>query len=114
MSYVYKHAQIIRVIDGDTVELEIDLGNHTRWRDHFRLYGIDTPERGQPGHKEATVHLTNLLWNSIDHVETYKPDKYGRWLVDLHIAANQGGSLLVNKLMVLDGHAKEYFGGTKE
>jgi micrococcal nuclease len=114
VSYVYRHVDIIRVLDGDTVELDIDLGNKTRWRDKFRLMGIDTPERGQAGHKEATVHLIDLLGNTLSHIETHKPDKYGRWLVDLYITTKQGGTLHVNKLMVLDGHAKEYFGGKKE
>ena len=113
MSYIYRHVDIIRVVDGDTVDLEIDLGNHTRWRTRFRLMGIDTPERGKPGYREATIHLIDLLGNVIDHVETHKPDKYGRWLIDIYIPTNQGGTLHVNKLMALDGHAKEYFGGKK-
>jgi micrococcal nuclease len=113
MSYIYRHVNIVRVIDGDTVVLDIDLGNKIRWRDSFRLNGIDTPERGQPGHKEATIHLIDLLGNTLSRVETHKPDKYGRWLVDLYIHVGQGGDVHVNQLMIVGGHAKPYFGGTK-
>lgn len=112
MSYTYHHAIVLRVIDGDTVELEIDMGNRIKWRENFRLYGIDTPERTSPDYRKATYHLTELLMNPLSKVETHKPDKYGRWLVDLYIPANNG-ELHVNKLMVVEGYAKEYFGGKK-
>lgn len=113
MPYEYRHAQVIRVVDGDSAILSIDLGNKVTWTDNFRLMGIDTPERGQPGHREATLHLVNLLGNKLSRVETHKPDKYGRWLADLYVPAAQGGELHINALMVADGHAKEYFGGAK-
>lgn len=113
MSYVYHHVEIIRVIDGDSAVLEIDLGNKVKWRDNFRLNGIDAPERGQPGHREAMLHLINLLGTELSRVETHKPDKYGRWLVDLYVPGARGGELHANALMVADGHAREYFGGAK-
>lgn len=114
MSFIYHNVQVLRVVDGDTVELLIDMGNKIRWQDTFRLMGIDTPERGQSGHKEATIRLIDLLANGLSHIETHKPDKYGRWLVDLYISTMQGGELHVNTLMVIDGYAKAYFGGKKE
>jgi micrococcal nuclease len=113
VSYIYRHVEIIRVLDGDSVMLEIDLGNKVKWRDNFRLMGIDTPERGQPGHREATIRLVDLLASGLSHIETHKPDKFGRWLADLYISTMQGGELHVNRLMVVDGFAKEYFGGKK-
>lgn len=77
------------------------------------MNGIDTPERGQVGYAEATAHLRGLLSIPLTRVETTKPDKYGRWLVDIWVAPTQGGELHVNKMMVIEGHAKEYFGGAK-
>lgn len=114
MSYVYAHAAVVRVIDGDTVELVIDMGNHMRWTQIFRLYGIDTPEVKQAGHDEAVNRLAELLKTPLSRVETYKPDKYGRWLADLYIASEQGAEMHVNQLMVVDGYAKPYFGGKKQ
>lgn len=113
MSYVYRHVKVIRVVDGDTVELDIDLGNSIRWQGNFRLFGIDTPEKNQQGYQEAIAYLNNLLTTPLTRVETYKPDKFGRWLVDLYIPTEQGGELHVNKLMIINNYAKEYFGGKK-
>lgn len=113
MAYIYRHVKVSKVIDGDTVSLDIDLGAKITWSDNFRLRGIDTPEKGKEGYHEATSWLERLLNAQISRVETFKPDKYGRWLVDIYIVADKGGELLVNKLMELEGHAKPYFGGKK-
>lgn len=112
MSFIYRHVAVERVIDGDTVVMAIDLGNKITWRDSFRLMGIDTPERGQPGYASATAYLAGLIGVGLSRVTTHKPDKYGRWLADLFIETD-GGELHVNRLMVVEGYAKEYFGGNK-
>lgn len=103
----YDHVELVRVIDGDTVELLIDMGNSIRWQGKFRLYGIDTPER-QAGLQAASFVQQTLLISGIDYVETYKPDKYGRWLVTII----SGGKNLSGEL-VARGLAKQYFGGRK-
>ena len=113
MSYVYRQVICLRVIDGDTVELEIDMGNRIKWRNNFRLYGIDTPERNTPDYLSAKRYLEDLLMNRLSYVETHKPDKFGRWLVDLYIPAVKSGDLHINQLMIVEGHAKEYYGGKK-
>lgn len=112
MSYVYRHVKVIRVIDGDTVALSVDMGNKITWTENFRLNGIDTPERNQPGYNDATTFLIQLLKDGVSRIETFKPDKFGRWLVDIY-APVSGGELLVNSKMIEQGHAKPYFGGTK-
>lgn len=113
MTFEYRHVAVVRVIDGDTIELELDLGNKTRWRDKFRLNGIDTPERGQSGYAEAALYLRSLLGEGAARAVTHKPDKYGRYLVDLYVKGDQGGERSINYLMVLNGHAREYDGGKK-
>lgn len=113
MSYVYENVKLDRIIDGDTVVLLVDLGNKIVWKEAFRLNGIDCPERGQPGHDESTAHLRELLAQGIAKIETFKPDKYGRWLADLYISLGDG-AMSVNTAMVIDGFAKAYFGGKKE
>ena len=112
MSYVYRHAKVIRVIDGDSIILSVDMGNKITWTESFRLNGIDTPERGKPGFSEASVFLIQLVKDGLSRIETYKPDKYGRWLADLYVSVT-GGEMLVNYLMIEKGHAKAYFGGPK-
>lgn len=113
MSFVYRHVEPIRVIDGDTVVLTIDMGNRIFWMESFRLAGIDTPERGQAGFDEAAARLKALLASGISRIETFKPDKYGRWLADLYVPGDQGFELCVNTIMVDAGFAKPYSGGKK-
>ena len=110
MTYEYT-AAVERWIDGDTVELTVDLGFHMTVRDHFRLFGIDTPERGRPGAAEAKARAAELApVDSLVIITTTKADKYGRWIADLvtPTGLNVSGVLLAEKL------AKPYFGGTKD
>lgn len=112
MTYEYRHAAVERIIDGDTAVIAIDLGNKITWRDSFRLFGIDTPERGTPGAAEASDRLRELLAVGLSRVQTHKPDKFGRWLATLWIAV-EGGELNVNQVLIAEGLAREYFGGAK-
>lgn len=96
-------AEVVRVVDGDTVELVVDCGFRLTFKDRFRLAFMDAPEKD----KASTDHLISLLtpgdgkkW----YIETFKQDKYGRWLVEIF---NFVGSS-INTQMILDGFATEY------
>ena len=108
-SYVYR-ATVTRWVDGDTVDLRVDLGFKMWAETRFRLYGIDTPERGQQGWAEATAAAKQMApEGSSVMVTSYKDaDKYGRWL-----AVISAGEINVNAQLMDDGHAVAYFGGTK-
>jgi len=85
--YNYK-AKVKRVVDGDTVDLEIHLGFKITVDIRCRLVGVDTPERGHEDFHTASNMLKDLLDNIADEedfidIETYKTGKYGRWLVDI-------------------------------
>ena len=83
MIYIYK-SELIRVVDGDTVDLIVDLGFDTFRHERFRLYGIDAPEMRTKEGKEAKKWLEDALMplESI-YVQTIqlstkaKRDKYG-------------------------------------
>lgn len=108
-SYIYK-ATVERWIDGDTVELVVDLGFRMTYRDHFRLFGIDTPERGRPGSAEAKARANELAPpGTIVSASTSKSDKYGRWLTIVNLQTG----VEVNTTLVTEGHARLYWGGTK-
>jgi micrococcal nuclease len=111
-----RRAKIVRLVDGDTVDVDIDLGMAITTRQRLRLFGINTPEVRGPekvaGHA-ATQHLADLLvqfrhegeWDIV--VKTYKDKKgkYGRYLADL-IGEDEGGDEInLNERMVSDGHA---------
>lgn len=102
---VYNYeAKICRVIDGDTVDLEVDLGFDLSKRCRVRLSGINAPElRGKekPSGKESKEFLTNLLENQrVIFRSENRQDSFGRWLGSLHI-----GGINVNKLMVQSSQA---------
>lgn len=104
--YLYR-AEILRVIDGDTVDVSIDLGFHVWTKQRLRLMGINAPEkRGQDKASglAARLHLKSLIehWEPII-VATYKDEqgKYGRYLAEL--LGHDGRSL--NAQMVKDGYA---------
>jgi micrococcal nuclease len=107
--YQYK-ATVVRWIDGDTCELTVDLGFHLTYTDHFRLYGINTPERGRPGAAAATARANELApVGATVLATTSKSDKYGRWLTLVNIESG----LEVNTTLVAEGLAGIYFGGTR-
>lgn len=109
MTYQY-NATVNRWIDGDTVELTVDLGFHLTYRDHFRLSGVDTPERGRPGFKEATAFCERLAPAGSEVIAvTTKGDKYGRWLTLL--TGDVGPS--INAQLLESGLALPYNGGAK-
>lgn len=105
-------ARLGRVIDGDTVVLNLDMGMNISRSGSYRLYGINAPERDE----SSTVYLTAVLTaaHSLE-VETYKADKYGRYLVKIFAqadAAAEWGD--VNQSMIDRKLAVEYFGGKRE
>ena len=122
--YQYK-AEIIRLIDGDTVEARLDLGLHTHRVEKLRLSGIDAPEKYQVGGSLATGWLQIQLSEENDlgsfrpvYIQTEKQDKYGRWLAWLYLdeismrKSGYGDSL--NVMMVNEGLARFYSGGKRK
>ena len=114
--YTYK-AKLVRVIDGDTIDAEIDLGFNVLIRQRIRLYGIDTPEARTRDLAEkekglaAKQRLTEILPKEFV-VETVlnKRGKYGRILGILHVEDTDGNKTNVNDQLVNEGHAVKYFG----
>jgi len=110
-AYTYA-AKVVRWVDGDTVDLAVDCGFHITVNGRFRLYGIDTPERGQANYVEARRFAQSLTPEGSDVVvKTYAIDeKYGRFLADIYPPHS---SASVNEALVAAELAKAYFGGTK-
>jgi micrococcal nuclease len=102
-------AKVIRIIDGDTIELDIDLGFTLHIHQRCRLYGIDAPEvrtrdleEKERGMK-AKFWITHQLLNKEVKVKTYKDDKYGRMLAEIFYNGEN-----VNEDMIKRGLAKKY------
>ena len=106
--YIYR-CVVDRCVDGDTVDARVDLG-FTVWVNvRFRLYGINTPERGQDGYKAATERLEELLSAPEVYVESRKTGKYGRWLGVFYVPdESDAGFVDINAKMILEGYAAPY------
>mgnify|MGYP002642293464 CR=1 FL=1 len=118
--YTYK-AKLIRIVDGDTVDAEIDLGFDTIVRKRIRLYGIDCPETRTKDLTEkehgfaAKQRLTELLTREFV-VETIlnKRGKYGRVLGIVYSIDDTGNRVNLNEQLVNEGHAVKYLTGNDE
>jgi micrococcal nuclease len=122
MIYIYK-ASLIRVVDGDTVDLIIDLGFDTSRKERFRLYGIDAPELRTAAGKTAKAWLEDALMpldaiyvQTIQLSTKAKRDKYGRFLAVLYDElptpvqiVRHIHSASINAKMIVAGHAKERY-----
>jgi len=119
--YEYRVKKVLKIVDGDTIDVDIDLGFSVSFTQRVRLAGIDTPESRTTDLKEKALglevkeYLKHLLENAEDIViQTEKPDsseKYGRILGWLFI--NDEDTSL-NEKMINEGYAWEYDGGTKK
>lgn len=103
------NATLVRVIDGDTVVLDVDLGFHTTRRETFRLHGINAPEMHTSEGKAAKAAAEQwLLTQGPVYIETFKDaqEKYGRFLARVILRDNSGRSL--NQWMIDAKHAVPY------
>ena len=104
MELYHYMAEVLRVVDGDTVDFRVDQGLHTFRDIRARLRGINAPERNAPGGSASTAFLATLLPQGSSYIiRTYKDptDKYGRWIADVFSASGA----TVSALMVGAGHA---------
>lgn len=118
MSYEYR-GRCVRVVDGDTVDLEVDMGFYLHASLRFRLYGVDTPElnSSDPAQREQALEAKRFVEQALPtvtaipyplRIRTHKADSFGRWLAEIwYPDANGGESYLGGELLAL-GLAKEW------
>ena len=115
--------QVVKVVDGDTVDVDIDLGFGVCLKDErVRIMGIDTPESRTRDDVEklfglaAKNRLYSLLEKDAKLITTEDKNgedmkgKFGRILGDFRAADGR----LVTQIMIEEGHCVAYFGGSKE
>ncbi len=116
----YYGCTVRRVIDGDTIDVDADLGFDVSIKLRLRFAGINTPESRTRNLEEkalgkaATAFLKDAL-ESADAVEFESHDrgKFGRVLATPYII-KCGKRTDIGKLMIREGHAREYYGGKRE
>ena len=118
--YEYHVKKVTNVVDGDTIDVDIDLGFDISFSSRVRLAGIDTPESRTTDKAEkvlgleAKEYVKSKIKDAKDVViKTEKMDsseKYGRILGWLFL---DGSKVSVNEQMIADGYAWGYLGDTK-
>ena len=117
--------EIVKVLDGDTIDVTIDLGFDLFKKERVRIAGVDTPEKRTRDleEKELGIDATNWLKEKLestlagDDELTIRTElvggggKYGRLLGWLYVGESE---LSLNELMITEGYAWPYDGGTKE
>ena len=117
--YTY-NAKLDRIVDGDTLDANIDLGFDITIHKRIRLAGIDTPESRTRDLEEkarglaSKERLKELLEGGEFVVESKEVGKYGRVLGTLLVYNGEVLPININETLVQEGFAVEYWGGKKK
>ena len=123
--YNFRVTEIVKVLDGDTIDVLIDLGFDLFKKERVRIAGVDTPEKRTRDLEEKALGIdaTNWLKEKLDSTIAGDDEltirtelvggvgKYGRLLGWLYIG---DGNVSLNEKMIEEGYAWEYDGGTKQ
>ena len=112
--YYYK-AEVLRVIDGDTIDVSLDIGFEISLKKRLRLEGINTPESRTRNLSEKALGLKakeftqKFCARESVIVHTVKTGKFGRLLALVYV-----GDKCLNEELIKAGLAREYFGGKRK
>ena len=123
--YNFRVTKIKKVLDGDTIDVVIDLGFDLAKTERVRIAGVDTPEKRTRNLEEKALGLDATNWLKEKLNDTIKGDdelvvrtelkggvgKYGRLLGWLYVGDSD---LSLNEQMITEGYAWPYDGGTKQ
>ena len=124
--YNFRVTEINRVLDGDTIDVTIDLGFDLFKKERVRIAGVDTPEKRTRDLEEKALGIDATNWLKQKLEDTIAGDgdelsirtelvggmgKYGRLLGWLYINED---TISLNEQMITEGYAWEYDGGTKQ
>ncbi len=123
--YNFRVVSIDKVLDGDTIDVTIDLGFDLFKKERVRIAGVDTPEKRTRDLEEKALGIDATNWMKKHLEDTINGDeeltirtelvggmgKYGRLLGWLYINED---TLSLNEQMITEGYAWEYDGGTKQ
>ena len=122
--YNFRVVKINRVVDGDTIDVTIDLGFDLYKKERVRVAGVDTPEKRTKNLEEKALGIDATVWLKSKLEESIKGDeeliirtelkggvgKYGRLLGWLYVGDSD---ISLNEKMITEGYAHSYDGGTK-
>jgi micrococcal nuclease len=114
-------AKLVRVVDGDTADVMIDLGFDVWTKARLRFKGVDTWEKRTRNLEEKAKGILASKFTE-EHlklndgkfiIQSYGTGKYGRVLAEIFVKIN-GEETSLNKLLIENGHAYVYDGGKKQ
>ena len=122
--YNFRVTKINRVVDGDTIDVTIDLGFDLYKKERVRVAGVDTPEKRTKNLEEKALGLDATAWLKEKLEETIKGDEELTVRTELHGGVGKYGRLLgwlyvgdsdisLNEQMITEGYAHANDGGTK-
>ena len=123
--YNFRVTEIVKVVDGDTIDVLIDLGFDLFKKERVRIAGVDTPEKRTRDLEEKALGLDATYWMKKHLEDTIAGDeeltirtelkggtgKYGRLLGWLYVG---DATVSLNEQMIEEGYAWAYDGGTKQ
>ena len=123
--YNFRVIKINRVVDGDTIDVTIDLGFDLYKKERVRVAGVDTPEKRTKNLEEKALGIDATNWLKKELQDVLDGDdelivrtelhggvgKYGRLLGWLYVGDDQ---VSLNEQMITQGYAHAYDGGTKD
>ena len=123
--YNFRVVKIDKVVDGDTIDVTIDLGFDLYKKERVRIAGVDTPEKRTRDLEEKALGLDATYWMKKQLEDTIAGDeeliirtelkggtgKYGRLLGWLYVGDD---TVSLNEQMITEGYAWAYDGGTKQ
>lgn len=105
--FEYK-AVVDNVVDGDTIDMVIDLGFKVQIHSRIRLARVDTPEKGQAGYAAARDFVKDVCLGKTVILRTEKISKWGYYLGNVMVEGRDLSQMLLDSSL-----AKPYDGGTK-
>ena len=123
--YNFRVVSVDKVLDGDTIDVTIDLGFDLYKKERVRIAGVDTPEKRTRDLEEKVLGIDATNWMKEHLEDTINGDdeliirtelkggvgKYGRLLGWLYVGDEQ---VSLNEQMITEGYAWDYDGGTKK
>ena len=123
--YNFRVTEINRVVDGDTIDVTIDLGFDLYKKERVRIAGVDTPEKRTRDLEEKALGIDATNWMKEQLEEAINGEseltirtelqggmgKYGRLLGWLYVG---DADISLNEAMIIAGYAWSYDGGTKK
>ena len=123
--YNFRVTEINRVVDGDTIDVTIDLGFELYKKERVRIAGVDTPEKRTRDLEEKALGIDATNWLKKQLEDTINGDDeliirtelkggvgtYGRLLGWLYVGDEE---VSINEQMIDEGYAWAYDGGTKQ